>query len=101
MLKISEKKGPSLVQEGVERGERGVSGPGKGGVTVTSVAVWIKGGLSQPGTCGMLAVSGPGREKGSGCRAGGHSAWTRARPMERKQLRIRLEDRKEGRVQAE
>lgn len=60
----------------------------------------IKGGLRQPGTCGMLAVSGPGREKGSGYRAGGHGAWTRARPMERKQLRIRLEDRKEGRVQA-
>ena len=39
MLKIPEKKGPSLVQDGVERGERGVRGQGKGGVTVTSLAV--------------------------------------------------------------
>ena len=44
-----EKKGHSLVQEGVERGERDVRGQGKGGVTVASVALWIKGGLSQPG----------------------------------------------------
>lgn len=49
----------------------------------------------------MLAVSGPGREKGRGCQAWGHGAWTRARPMERKQLWIRLEDRNEGRVQDE
>lgn len=50
MLQIPEKKGHSLVQQGVERGERGVRGQGKGGVTVASVAVWIKCGLSQPGT---------------------------------------------------
>lgn len=49
MLKIPEKKGHSLVQEGVERGERDVRGRGKAGVTVASVALWIKGGLSQPG----------------------------------------------------
>lgn len=46
-------------------------------------------------------MSGPGREKGGGCRAWGHGAWTRARPMERKQLWIRVENRKKGRVQAE
>lgn len=85
------------------RGERGVRGQGKGGDSRFSSCV--DQGWPEPAClarCSTLAVSGPGRVKrGGGCRAWGHGAWTRARPMERKQLWIRVENRKKGRVQAE